>query len=134
MSDFDLDNMTQFLRITKKMVDPITFSEKFDVVCASDLEDSLIDQTYYQGMQADGPKKAPGKKIKQRRFSEEVEVFIIPDLDAASMDDMFYREEEIADFRHEAFLESCGLSSDDFSNEFSTGSELDEPVSNESKG
>jgi hypothetical protein len=113
MSDFDLDNDTQFLRVTKKMVDPITFSENFDVV--SHLEDSLIDQTYYQGMQAAGPKKPLVKKVKKRRFSDEVQVFIIPDLDEESIDDMFYKEDEIADFRHEAFLESCGLTSDDFS-------------------
>jgi hypothetical protein len=122
MSDFDLDNdKTQFLRITKKMVDPITFSENFDVV--SHLEDSLIDQTYYQGMPAD-ERKTPLKKVKKkRRFSDEVTVHIIPDLDQSSLDDMFYREEEIADFRHEAFLESCGLSSDDFSHDFSLESD-----------
>jgi hypothetical protein len=120
MCDFDLEEIgdapgriTQFLKISKKMIDPITFSEKFDVV--SHLEDSLVDQTYYQGMQADGPKKTPAKKVKKRRFSDDVQVFIIPDLDQASLDDMFYREEEIADFRHEAFLESCGLSKSDFS-------------------
>lgn len=116
MCDFDVDNSINFMRITKRRVDPITFSENYDVV--SHLEDSLIDQTYYQGIMPDlPPANRPGTamKKKKRRFSDDVEIFIIPDLDEKSVEDMFYSEEDVANFRHEAFLESCGLSSEDFS-------------------
>jgi hypothetical protein len=94
------------------MIDPITFAENYEVT--SHLEDTSIDQTYYQGMQPQESQKKPKKKMKKRSFSDEVEIFIIPDLDENSIHELFYTEEEVADMRHEAFLESCGLSSEDF--------------------
>jgi hypothetical protein len=115
MCDFDDDHSGKFMKVTRKMIDPITFAENYEVT--SHLEDTSIDQTYYQGMKPQEPQKMPKKKMKKRRFSDEVEIFIIPnmdEMDEKSLDDLFYTEEECADMRHDAFLESCGLSSEDF--------------------
>jgi hypothetical protein len=112
MCDFNDDHSGKFMKITRKMIDPITFAENYEVT--SHLEDTSIDQTYYQGMKPQELQKKPKKKMKKRRFSDEVEIFIIPDLDEKSIDDLFYTEDECADMRHEAFLESCGLSTEDF--------------------
>jgi hypothetical protein len=64
-------------------------------------------------------KKPASKKIKtlvqkRRRFSNDVEVFIIPRFEEEDYDKLFYAEDEIKNFRHEAFLEGAGLSSEDF--------------------
>ena len=91
---------------------------------STSLEDSLSDERFYQDMsppQASSIRKTSKSSSSQksdpkktRRFSDQVEVFIIPDLDENSINDLFYSEEEMADMRHEAFLESCGLSIEDF--------------------
>jgi hypothetical protein len=62
-------------------------------------------------------KSSKKKKIlvqKRRRFSNDVEVFIIPRFEEEDYDKLFYAEDEIKNFRHEAFLEGAGLSSEDF--------------------
>ncbi|KAL3934737.1 MAG: hypothetical protein SGBAC_009611 [Bacillariaceae sp.] len=41
-------------------------------------------------------------------FSDFSEMTIVADLSDGN-DDLFYKDEELAEFRHEAFLESCGL-------------------------
>lgn len=41
-------------------------------------------------------------------FSDFSEMTIVADL-SDDNDDLFYKDEELAEFRHEAFLESCGL-------------------------
>ena len=46
---------------------------------------------------------------KTLRFKEGHEEFEIPALEASLYDDLFWTEEELADFRHEAFLQECGL-------------------------
>ena len=53
---------------------------------------------------------------KSRRFSEEVQVFEIPWRESFSdiYDELFYSDEDIAEMRNEAFMESCGLSTEDF--------------------
>ena len=53
---------------------------------------------------------------KSRRFSEEVQVFEIPSRESFSdiYDELFYSDEDIAEMRNEAFMESCGLSTEDF--------------------
>jgi hypothetical protein len=113
MCDFDDDHTGKFMKITRKMIDPITFAENYEVT--SHLEDTSIDQTYYQGMQPQESQKVRKVKVsKERRFSDKVEIFIIPDLDENSIEELFYTEDQVADMRHEAFLESCGLSPADF--------------------
>jgi hypothetical protein len=107
------DHTGKFMKITRKMIDPITFAENYEVT--SHLEDTSIDQTYYQGMELQESQKVRKVKVsKERRFSDKVEIFIIPDLDENSIEELFYTEDQVADMRHEAFLESCGLSPADF--------------------
>mmetsp|Transcript_21683 Transcript_21683/g.61743 ORF Transcript_21683/g.61743 Transcript_21683/m.61743 type:complete len:139 (+) Transcript_21683:125-541(+) len=72
-----------------------------------------IDEEMYHpqdNIQAIIPKEKQQKQ--RRRFSDEIEVFIIPEMDDESIDELFYTEDEISNFRHEAFLEQCGLSSE----------------------
>jgi hypothetical protein len=61
-------------------------------------------------------KSAEELQKQNRRFSEQVEVFEIPPRTSFQdyLDDMFYTDEDIAEFRNDAFMESCGLSSCDF--------------------
>ena len=47
-------------------------------------------------------------------FAEMANVCMIPELQERDFDSLYFKEEELADFRHEAFLEKCGLSPDDF--------------------
>ena len=99
------------MRITRKSVDPITFSETFSM--ASTLEDSLVDEATSQDKTSISKQPQTTPK-KERRFSDEVEVFIIPPIEKDQYDLLFYTDEEIANFRHEAFMDECGLSNEDF--------------------
>ncbi|CAJ1946390.1 unnamed protein product [Cylindrotheca closterium] len=49
-------------------------------------------------------------------FAEMAEVSFIDKLDAKNtdFDSLYWNEEELADFRHEAFLEECGIADEDF--------------------
>eukprot|EP00934_Nitzschia_sp_Nitz4_P007508 Nitzschia sp. Nitz4//scaffold7_size249615//93580//93930//NITZ4_001164-RA/size249615-processed-gene-0.289-mRNA-1//1//CDS//3329558403//7498//frame0 len=112
------------------MVDPITFSENFDVSCH--LDDYVLDNDSFhrsspkkEAMPPSSPrlqtalkstkKKKSSMPKKSRSFSDSVEIFLIPDdRSDVNLDDLFYSDEEISDMRHEAFLESCGLSMEDF--------------------
>jgi hypothetical protein len=53
------------------------------------------------------------RTIKTISFStSSPQIILIPRLDDSLINDYFYQDEEIADFRHEWFLEQCGLSMD----------------------
>jgi hypothetical protein len=47
-------------------------------------------------------------------FSEDIDTVEIPALDDDMLDDMFYLEAEIANFKYEAFMEEAGLNASDF--------------------
>eukprot|EP00525_Craspedostauros_australis_P004149 CAMPEP_0198131792 /NCGR_PEP_ID=MMETSP1442-20131203/56934_1 /TAXON_ID= /ORGANISM="Craspedostauros australis, Strain CCMP3328" /LENGTH=153 /DNA_ID=CAMNT_0043792665 /DNA_START=158 /DNA_END=619 /DNA_ORIENTATION=+ len=145
MCEFDEDHTMNFWgeRRTRIRIDHVTFDQHVDVMCH--LEDTLIDQTYYHNYKPermpvsilskptmpsssssstvstasttseDNPSAPQVHQKKQRRFSDEIEVFVIPEMDVESIDDLFYSEDEISNFRHEAFLEKCGLSLEEFS-------------------
>lgn len=50
------------------------------------------------------------KRSRSVSFSNMMDICFIPHLDDnVDYDSLYYKEDEIADFRHEAFLEDCGL-------------------------
>eukprot|EP00538_Stauroneis_constricta_P006871 CAMPEP_0119555460 /NCGR_PEP_ID=MMETSP1352-20130426/7664_1 /TAXON_ID=265584 /ORGANISM="Stauroneis constricta, Strain CCMP1120" /LENGTH=425 /DNA_ID=CAMNT_0007602223 /DNA_START=135 /DNA_END=1412 /DNA_ORIENTATION=+ len=49
------------------------------------------------------------KDVKELRFNEEHDYCEVPELTNSMYDDLFYTEEELADFRYEAFMEEAGL-------------------------
>jgi hypothetical protein len=117
MDDFCWDKGMNSTRITRKMVDSITFSSSVNM--SSTLEDSQVDETNGQGVQVtinigNGTKQQAKNIVKKRRFSGDVEIVVIPRIKPEEYDDLYYTEDEIAEFRHDAFMESCGLSNDDF--------------------
>lgn len=104
-------------RITRKMVDSITFSSSVNM--SSTLEDSHVDETNGQGVQMtiniiNRKKELEKKIVKKRRFSGDVDVVLIPRIKPEEYDDLFYTSDEIAEFRHDAFMEQCGLVKDDY--------------------
>ena len=106
-------------------MDSITFVHNINA--SSNLEDSQLDETLYQGMEAimmtTNLSITRNTMIKsrtvKRRFNDEVQIFIIPPVSKSDNDKLFYTEEEISNFRHEAFLEECGLSAEDFAEDVS---------------
>ena len=48
------------------------------------------------------------------RFSDEIDEKHISRLRQSCINEMFYMSDEFAAFRHEAFMEECGLNPDDF--------------------
>ncbi|KAL3926402.1 MAG: hypothetical protein SGBAC_013490 [Bacillariaceae sp.] len=54
--------------------------------------------------------KPSTKRSRGVSFSNMMDICFIPHLDdSVDYDSLYYKEDEIADFRHEAFLEDCGL-------------------------
>ena len=132
MIDLDCESDSSFLRITKRMVDSISFVPNVNL--ASNLEDSLVDEALFQGWKFEmkegieteaeaavattkssrTSEKRNKPRNRKRRFNDQVQIFFIPPLDEGDSEKLFYSEEEISNFRHEAFLEECGLSAEDF--------------------
>lgn len=86
---------------------------------SSTLEDSHVDDTNGQGVPVttniiNREKQLAKKIVKKRRFSGEVDVVLIPRIKPEEYDDLFYTADELAEFRHDAFMESCGLTKDDY--------------------
>jgi hypothetical protein len=48
------------------------------------------------------------------RFSKHIDVKVIPEFLAEEFSIFFYDDDELAKFRHDAFLEACGLDPNDF--------------------
>ena len=135
MIDLDCESDSSFLRITKRMVDSISFVPNVNL--ASNLEDSLVDEALFQGWKFEmkegieteaeaavattkssrTSEKRNKPRNRKRRFNDQVQIFFIPPLDEGDSEKLFYSEEEISNFRHEAFLEECGLSAEDFTHE-----------------
>ena len=53
---------------------------------------------------------------KKLRFKDEHDIVEIPRLTDSMYDDLFFTNEELADFRYEAFLEENGLDVDEYMN------------------
>jgi hypothetical protein len=71
---------------------------------SSTLEDSNVDETNGQGLQVTRNKQPAKKIVKKRRFSGEVDVVLIPRIKPEEYDDLFYTADELAEFRHDAFM------------------------------
>lgn len=59
-------------------------------------------------------KQAPNTKQKVKFRQSIIEVRRVSKIRGSAWDDCFFTEEEMADFKYEAFLEECGLEDDDF--------------------
>ncbi|CAJ1966138.1 unnamed protein product [Cylindrotheca closterium] len=63
-------------------------------------DDSMIDQD----------PSSPSSKRSSVSFADMTDVRFIPPVYDDDHDSLYYKEDELANFRHEAFLEDCGLS------------------------
>jgi hypothetical protein len=59
-------------------------------------------------------RQAPNTKPKVMFRESIIQVRRVSKIRGSAWDDCFFTEEELADFKYEAFLEECGLSDDDF--------------------
>ena len=83
------------------------FSELFSKRPTLQRSESIMIPTVFED---DGdPSDSMQESFSSVRFSDLTELSYLPEDRKDCLDSMFYTDEELADFRHEAFLEDCGI-------------------------